>query len=190
MRFALAILALLPSAVFGTLSITGPSSQAYWVQNTSNTISWQFTTGDPSPVDIVVTNADNTTLNGPFSIAQFVNTSAETITITNVTLKVGSGYEVQFVSPSNHSQIFATSPDFAVMTPGTAPANVSTSGNSSTSSLSASGSSTGAPSPTSSGNTTSQTPPPANSGALPVLGSSGVFGTIVACGLASFAVLL
>lgn len=45
------------------------------VQNTSNTIHWSFNSGDPSPVDIIVVNGYNATLNGPFSIAQFVDTS-------------------------------------------------------------------------------------------------------------------
>ena len=45
------------------------------VQNTSNTITWSFGAGDPNPVSIIVTNKDNTTLNGAFSIAESVNVS-------------------------------------------------------------------------------------------------------------------
>ena len=47
------------------------------MQNTSNVITWTYSPGDPSPVDIVVTNPDNTTLNGNFSIARFIDISAE-----------------------------------------------------------------------------------------------------------------
>ena len=45
------------------------------VQNTSNVITWTYTPGDPSPVDIVVINAENATLNGDFSIDRFVDVS-------------------------------------------------------------------------------------------------------------------
>jgi hypothetical protein len=47
------------------------------VQNTSNIISWSFTQGDASTVDIVVTNSNNQTLNGNFSIARSVPVSQE-----------------------------------------------------------------------------------------------------------------
>ncbi|KAI0339162.1 hypothetical protein BDW22DRAFT_1362128 [Trametopsis cervina] len=185
MRFALATLALLPAAAFG-LSISDPSTSGYWVQNTSNTIHWSFNSGDPSPVDIIVVNGDNATLNGPFSIAQFVDTSTMSFTVTNVTLKVGSGFEVQFVSPQNHSQVFASSQDFDVKTPGTPPPQTSSDNSTSSSSSSASSS---APSP--SGSTATQRPPPAlDNGAFARYGSQGVFGAILACGVASLAVLL
>jgi hypothetical protein len=78
-----------------TISITSPSSSSYWfvtssvhclalltslfllsrVQNVSNVIDWTYNSGDPNPVDIIVTNGNNQTLNGDFSIAQFVQVS-------------------------------------------------------------------------------------------------------------------
>ncbi|KAI0259482.1 hypothetical protein BC834DRAFT_846706 [Gloeopeniophorella convolvens] len=133
--------------------INGPSASQFWVQNISNTISWSFSQGDPSPVDIIVTNGDNRTLNGDFSIARFVNVSQETFTVTNVTLLTGTGYQVVFINPINSTQVYANSSDFEVKAPGTPPAptssastptSSSTSGNSSASSTSAgpSGSST------------------------------------------------
>ena len=39
------------------------------VANSTNIISWTFNAGDPSPVNIIVVNSDNATLNGPFFIA-------------------------------------------------------------------------------------------------------------------------
>ncbi|KAF7791556.1 hypothetical protein EIP86_002572 [Pleurotus ostreatoroseus] len=115
MRAALAALALLPASALATITITGPSPSSFWVQNTSNVITWTFTQGDPSPVDILVINSDNTTLNGAFDIAQFVDVSIQSVTITNVTLKNGSNYQVEFVNPLNASQIYATSQSFSVM---------------------------------------------------------------------------
>lgn len=47
------------------------------VQNATNTITWSYNSGDPSPIDIFVRNLQNTTLNGNFSIASYVNVSAE-----------------------------------------------------------------------------------------------------------------
>ena len=47
------------------------------VQNATNTITWSYNAGDPSPIDIFVRNLQNTTLNGNFSIASYVNVSAE-----------------------------------------------------------------------------------------------------------------
>ncbi|KAI0764127.1 hypothetical protein BC629DRAFT_1649115 [Irpex lacteus] len=191
MRFALAALALVPSAL-GALTINAPSGQSYWVQNTSNTITWQFTSGDPSPVDILVVNSDNATLNGPFSIAQFVDTSAETFTVTNVTLKVGSGFEVQFVSPQNHSQVFATAPT-STSRPQAVPAPAATSTSNGTSSASASGSASGsgAPSASNSASASVTRPPPAETnGAASVFGVNGIFGVVAACGVASIAIIL
>jgi len=187
MRFALAALAVLPSTVLGAISIAGPSATSFWVQNTSNTITWSFTSGDPNPVDIVVINSDNTTLNGEFSIAQFVNTSSQTFTVTNVTLKSGSNYQVEFVNPQNHSDVFATSGIFDVKPPGTAPAPTSSVSNSSASAT-GSGSSSGSASPSNS--SSPPAPTGGSSGASRVLGSTSVLSAIVACGVVSLAALL
>jgi hypothetical protein len=47
------------------------------VQDASNEIQWTYAAGDPTPVDIIVTNQANQTLNGAFSIARFVPVSQE-----------------------------------------------------------------------------------------------------------------
>lgn len=80
-----------------TISINTPSSTGYWfvtssvhcvasltslfllfrIQFDSNNISWSYTSGDPTPVDILVTNGDNATLNGDFSIARYVPVSQQ-----------------------------------------------------------------------------------------------------------------
>ncbi|OBZ74695.1 hypothetical protein A0H81_05549 [Grifola frondosa] len=184
MRFSFAALALLPAAV-GAISITGPSPTAFWVQNTSNTISWTFSPGDPNPIDIVIVNANNATLNGAFSIANSVNVSQATFTVTNVTLNPGDNYAVEFVSPTNHSQVFATSQNFTVMPPGTAAATTSSAASGATGT--SSGSSATSTSPTSSGSAPS---PSGSSAALRSFGSEGVLGLVVACGIASLSALL
>ncbi|THH33384.1 hypothetical protein EUX98_g818 [Antrodiella citrinella] len=184
MRFAAFVAALLPTVALATISITGPSETEYWVQFTSNNISWSFAAGDPNPVSIIIQNGNASFLNGAFSIAQNIDVSLESFTVTNVTLNVDDGFQVAFVNPSNQSQIYATSSNFSVKAPGTAPAppiNATASASSSSSSPSAtSPTSSGAASPT--GNAAS------HSGATTV--SAGVMGAIVAGGIAAFSALL
>ncbi|CAL1698421.1 unnamed protein product [Somion occarium] len=110
-------LAFVPAA-FAAISITGPSGSAYWVQNTSNVINWTFEQGDPNPASIIVTNSNNTFLNGAFSIAEFLDLSNKTFTVTNVTLRVADGYTVSLVNPQNQSEVFASSSTFSVRAPG------------------------------------------------------------------------
>ncbi|KAN0103645.1 hypothetical protein V8E52_011783 [Russula decolorans] len=121
MRVALLALALLPSAAFAAITINGPSASSYWVQNTSNLISWSFTQGDAATVDIVVSNSNNQTLNGNFSIARSVPVSQESFTVTDVTLRVGTGYQVSFFD-TTETQVLAQSSAFEVKAPGTSPA--------------------------------------------------------------------
>ncbi|KAI9439412.1 hypothetical protein BJY52DRAFT_1096204, partial [Lactarius psammicola] len=104
------------------------------VQNVSNTIQWTFNPGDPTPVDIIITNQNNQTLNGDFSIARFVPVSQESFTVTNVTLRPGTGYQVVFINPVNTTDIYANSSNFEVKAPGTSPAPSSTSGSTNSSS--------------------------------------------------------
>ncbi|KAL7278755.1 hypothetical protein PYCCODRAFT_1426324 [Trametes coccinea BRFM310] len=186
MRFSLAALAL-PIAVTNALQILSPSASSYWVQNTSNTITWQFSDGDPNPISINVVNANNATLNGVFTIANFVNVSTQTFTVTNVTLRPGDNYQVQFVNTSNITQVFAHSDDFTVKPPGTAPASIVSASSTATSS-GASASST-SPSGTSSTASASATGG-ARNGAVSMTSSQGVFGIIAACGAVSLSALL
>jgi len=115
---------LLPSA-FGFFDILAPADpNYYWVQNTSNTIYWIYYTDAPSSVSILIRNANDDSLNGAFSIAEFVNTSDKSYTITYVTLKTGDGYVVEFVNPNNQSDGYTLGQPFTVQPPGTPPANL------------------------------------------------------------------
>ncbi|KAF9651271.1 hypothetical protein BDM02DRAFT_3091723, partial [Thelephora ganbajun] len=101
-----------------TIQITGPDASDYWVQNASKTITWSYTKGDPSPISILIVNENVDILNGAFSIDEYVDVSLKSFTITNVTLKTGTGYAVEFVNPSNHSDVYATGPKFEVKVAG------------------------------------------------------------------------
>ncbi|KAG8993568.1 hypothetical protein FRB94_005349 [Tulasnella sp. JGI-2019a] len=115
----LCLASVLPSVA--ALTVTGPSSTAYWVFGTANTITWTYDANDPSPASVIITNPDKNTLNGPFSVAQNVPASQKSIEVTDVTLKPGDGYVVNFVNPSNSSDIYAFSGSFTVKPQGTLP---------------------------------------------------------------------
>ncbi|THH05451.1 hypothetical protein EW145_g4781 [Phellinidium pouzarii] len=139
-KSVITLLAVASSAL--AITINQPSSSLFWVQNTSNTIAWTFSSTDPNPVDITVTNSNSSFLNGVFSIARNLDVSNGSFTVTNVTLVVASGYVVNFVNSTNQTQIFASSQPFSVMAAGTTPATTSTSAASS-SATSPSGSASG-----------------------------------------------
>ena len=42
----------------------------------------------------------------------------QSFTITNVTLKNGTGYSVEFVNPANHTDVYAIGPNFEVKASG------------------------------------------------------------------------
>ncbi|EJF60202.1 hypothetical protein BD309DRAFT_1046369 [Dichomitus squalens] len=184
--FKLVALAL-PIAVANAINILGPSETDFWVQNQTNVITWQFNQGDPSPIDIVVINSNNATLNGAFSIAQFVNISQQTVTVTNVTLRPGDGYLVQFVNTTNHTDVFANSSTFTVKPPGSQPGP--------TAALSSSAASSSATSPSSasgsgSSSSSSSTQSAGSNGAVSLTSTGGIFGVIAACAVASLSALL
>jgi len=178
MRAVLAALATLPALALATIQITGPDASDYWVQNTSKTITWSYNKGDPSPISIVILNDDANVLNGGFSISEYVDVSLESFTITNVTLKTGTGYSVEFVNPSNHSDVYATGPKFEVKAAGTPPASTGTPGGSGSSS----GSGSGSPTSTSTSTNPSGTTTGGNkgNGALPT--SPNTLLGLAACG--------
>ena len=43
---------------------------------------------------------------------------SQSFTVTNVSLKTGTGYSVEFVNPANPSQVYATGPSFEVKAAG------------------------------------------------------------------------
>ncbi|KIO26366.1 hypothetical protein M407DRAFT_243741 [Tulasnella calospora MUT 4182] len=118
---ALTIFGLAASSLVSAITISGPSSEKYWVFGTSNQINWGFSQGDPTSVSVTITNQNSDVLNGKFSISEFVTVSDEAYTVTNVTLRPGSGYVVNFINPKNETDIYASSTPFEVKPAGTAP---------------------------------------------------------------------
>ncbi|KAI0791070.1 hypothetical protein C8Q75DRAFT_759187 [Abortiporus biennis] len=189
MHFAAVFVALVlaPLYAMAAITITGPSETSYWVQNISNVITWTFTQGDPNPISIVITNSNSSLLNGNFSIAEFVDVSTQSFTVTNVTLRVADGYTVNFVNSSNLSDVFATGPSFSVKAGGTPAAPLANS----TSAASISASAAGAAATTSASTSGAPTPTHINSGAIMNMNNAqNMFGLIVACGIASLGALI
>jgi len=112
-------IALIPSAL--ALAVTSPNSNAYWVYGISNTISWTYTSGDPTTISIFITNPDSDALNGPFAVAENVPISQQSVTVTQVTLRPDDGYIVNFVDAKNDTAIFAQSTGFTVKPQGSLP---------------------------------------------------------------------
>nr|ABB96272.1 hesp-379 [Melampsora lini] len=108
-------------------TVNGPSASSYWVQFSTNTISWTQGSGDPPVVSLQIINPSKNLLNGAFSIAEYVKASLESYTVTNVTLLVGDGYQVQMVNSTNATQVYASSGAFSVKDANTAAAPVATS---------------------------------------------------------------
>ncbi|PLW35955.1 hypothetical protein PCASD_12687 [Puccinia coronata f. sp. avenae] len=106
------------------LTITSPSASSYWVQFVTNTIAWGTSSGDPELVSIQIINPTNKGFAGPFSIAEYVKASKLSYDVTNVQLVVGDGYQVQFINPTNNTEVLATSAQFSVKVSGTAEASV------------------------------------------------------------------
>jgi len=179
---AFAALAVLPALALATIQITGPDASDYWVQNTSKTITWTYENGDPTPISILILNDDITLLNGPFSIKEYVDVSLESFTITNVTLKNGTGYSVEFVNPANQTDVYALGPKFEVKASGTPPAPSGSPGGSSSS-----GPGSGTPSSTSSSSNPSGTTGGNTSDNGALSASYSILLSLTACGLATVA---
>jgi len=134
-------------------------------------------------VDIVVSNSNNQTLNGNFSIARSVPVSQESFTVTDVTLRVGTGYQVSFLD-TTETQIIAQSASFEVKAPGTSPAPTA---NPSTTTPQGTGSSTSPGNGTASGSAASSTSTSGSSKNNAVLGLAlDVRGLFSVCGIVTF----
>jgi len=106
------------------LTITSPSGSHYWVQFQPNIIAWNTCLQDPQIVTLQIIQPDSKTFTGPFSIAEYVHVSGESCYVTNVTLSVADGYQIQMVDPVNMTTVFATSAPFSVWEMGTPPSEI------------------------------------------------------------------
>ncbi|POV97623.1 hypothetical protein PSHT_09758 [Puccinia striiformis] len=141
MRFLnlmISLAGLATSAAAFTINV--PSTANYWVQFATNSIAWTNGPNDSPAVTLQIINANQTLLNGIFSITEYVPAALEQYTVTNVTLVVADGWvsltsspdhfiptnltrqQVQMVNPANSSQVYASSSPFSVKPSDTTPA--------------------------------------------------------------------
>jgi len=106
------------------LTITSPSGSSYWVQFQTNTIAWGTSPGDPPTVTISIIQPNNKNFIGSFAIAEYVPADKRSYDVTNVTLSVADGYQIQMVDSANTTHVYATSAPFSVRPIGTAPAEI------------------------------------------------------------------
>ncbi|KAI0095237.1 hypothetical protein BDY19DRAFT_76157 [Irpex rosettiformis] len=110
MKSAIATVALL-SSVANAITFTTPTD----LHSASEaTITWTTDASDPSTWSLFLVN---TIFHNNFAIANPVNNSAGTLTLTLPAVPIEDGYTLQATQIGNNSQVFATSPTFAIAAP-------------------------------------------------------------------------
>lgn len=124
-------IALLAASVATTstlaFEISYPKSGDYWVSCQNNTLNWAANSTDPSIFSVAllsVSDGTSTLLNGNYQVANSLNTSTGTATISpNCLTAADSGYYLAFVNSSQYSlnepQVYYTSPVFSLKANGT-----------------------------------------------------------------------
>ncbi|KAI5994907.1 hypothetical protein F5J12DRAFT_856539 [Pisolithus orientalis] len=146
-RFLVAAAALV-GAASAQLTITNPSSDSWWVAQSSNTLAWTCNTSPYSNFTILLANSNPSVLVQPIAIIAIQENydCSKTITQQQSTQPAATGYTVQFANPLNSTDVYATSETFEIKALGSSyPATSSasspsgTSGSSSPSSTSTTG---------------------------------------------------
>ncbi|KAI6145730.1 hypothetical protein EDD17DRAFT_1879723 [Pisolithus thermaeus] len=140
----------LVSAASAQLTVTNPSSNSWWVAQSSNTLAWTCNTSPYSNFTILLANSNPSVLVEPIAIIAIEENydCSQTITQQQSTQPAASGYTVLLANPLNSSDVYATSETFEIKALGSSyPATSSASspsGTSSSSSPSSTGKSGGA----------------------------------------------
>ncbi|KAL4068463.1 hypothetical protein V8B97DRAFT_1918584 [Scleroderma yunnanense] len=148
-RLVLAAAALV-GAASAQLTITNPSSDSWWVAQSSNTLAWTCDTSPYTNFTILLANSNPSVLVQPIAIiaVQENYDCSKTITQQQSAQPASTGYTVQFANTLNSSDVYATSQPFEIKALGSSyPATTSSSsatGTSSASSSSSTGKSSGA----------------------------------------------
>ncbi|KAI6104107.1 hypothetical protein EDD16DRAFT_1693964 [Pisolithus croceorrhizus] len=142
--------AALVSAASAQLTVTNPSSDSWWVAQSSNTLAWTCNTSPYNNFTVLLANSNPSILVEPIAIIAIQESydCSQTITQQQSTQPAASGYTVLLANPLNSSDVYATSETFEIKALGSSyPATSSASspsGTSSSSSPSSTGKSGGA----------------------------------------------
>lgn len=148
-RLVIAAAALL-GAASAQLTITNPSSDSWWVAQSSNTLVWTCDTSTYTNFTVLLANSNPSILVQPIAIIAIEQNydCSKTITQQQSSQTPSTGYTVLFANPLNNSDVFATSQSFEIKALGSSypatSASSSATGTSSASSSSSTGKSSGA----------------------------------------------
>ncbi|KIM64895.1 hypothetical protein SCLCIDRAFT_1213000 [Scleroderma citrinum Foug A] len=150
-------LVLVAAALLGTasaqLTITNPTSDSWWVAQSSNTLAWTCDTSTYSNFTVLLANSNPSILVQPIAIIAIEPNydCSKTITQQQASQPPSTGYTVLLANPLNSSDVYATSQSFEIKALGSSyPATsassspTGTSGSSSASPSSSTGKSGGA----------------------------------------------
>ncbi|CAL1709006.1 unnamed protein product [Somion occarium] len=126
MKFSRAVLSATFAALIGVatadLKITTPSSNAWWVAQSINTIAWTCQESQFQTFTILIANTDPKVLTQPQAIIAIENNfdCSKTITQDQASQAAGSGYTILLANPLNSTEVYATSEPFEIKPLGSA----------------------------------------------------------------------
>ncbi|KAJ9098227.1 hypothetical protein QFC21_004556 [Naganishia friedmannii] len=104
------------SGVLAELSIVSPSSEIFWVGNSSNTLRWLGS--DPKQFTIFLSNPDVNLLTSKLALTAVTDAFNTALTITPIQ-RAGDNYVIELTDILNSSNVYATSQPFSIKQQGT-----------------------------------------------------------------------
>ncbi|GHJ85047.1 hypothetical protein NliqN6_1449 [Naganishia liquefaciens] len=99
------------SGALAELSIVSPSSEIFWVGNSSNTLRWLGT--DPKQFTVFLNNPDTNLLTSKIALFSVVDSYNTALTVQPVQ-RAGDNYVIELTNILNSSDIYATSQPFSI----------------------------------------------------------------------------
>ncbi|KAI6006765.1 hypothetical protein EDC04DRAFT_2781842 [Pisolithus marmoratus] len=108
--------AALVSAASAQLTVTNPSSDSWWVAQSSNTLAWTCNTSPYSNFTVLLANSNPSILVQPIAIIAIEEDyeCSKTITQQQSTQPAATGYTVLLANPLNSTDVYATSETFEI----------------------------------------------------------------------------
>ncbi|KAG7452928.1 uncharacterized protein BT62DRAFT_915290 [Guyanagaster necrorhizus] len=109
-------------AVFADLQVTAPSSDIWWVAQSTNVIAWTCNDSPYSEFTILITNSDSSILTSALAIVAIEQNydCSKILTPEQVNMPAATGYTLQLANPLNSSQVYAASDLFEIKALGSA----------------------------------------------------------------------
>ncbi|PWN94293.1 hypothetical protein FA10DRAFT_277870 [Acaromyces ingoldii] len=121
---SLAFLLLLPLVTAFEVVFPGGKAGGYWVSNATNLLRWTNNGSESQLFSVELLNANSSSLNGNFQIANALPSANQTAVIVLDMIPAGT-YRLPFVNPNNYTlnkpELYYTSPEFEIKKAGTSP---------------------------------------------------------------------